>query len=230
MGHYETGIDTYADPDSVRAKTNHYLTGRDGGREIDLRQFAVEGVRLYGSLRNIEGTTLKFADNLRACLDSADDVYCGIRKLIDEYIEKNGIEAPVEPPFAPKWEPEEEKLSADFRDEHITSIVWASGFGWNFRYVEADVFDAKGYPVYRRGVTEQPGLYFIGLPWLHTWGSGRFSGMARDSAYLLDHIVAQREKAADAEALSGSRRSAVGLRTTALLGDTSNHSTVDAQR
>jgi putative flavoprotein involved in K+ transport len=40
-----------------------------------------------------------------------------------------------------------------------------------------------------------PGLYFLGLPWLHTWGSGRFSGIARDANYLADYIVARKKVA-----------------------------------
>ena len=42
-------------------------------------------------------------------------------------------------------------------------------------------------------MTHQPGLYFIGLPWLHTWGSGRFSGVARDALYLAERIEAHRQ-------------------------------------
>ena len=49
-----------------------------------------------------------------------------------------------------------------------------------------------------RGVTQQSGLYFLGLPWLHTWGSGRFSGVARDALHLAEQIAARmgREEAA----------------------------------
>jgi putative flavoprotein involved in K+ transport len=50
--------------------------------------------------------------------------------------------------------------------------------------------DNRGAPVHDRGVTGVPGLYFLGLPWLHTWGSGRFSGIARDAEYLSEQIAA----------------------------------------
>jgi putative flavoprotein involved in K+ transport len=56
--------------------------------------------------------------------------------------------------------------------------------------VDAPVFNGRGHPVHHRGITTQAGLYFLGLPWLHTWGSGRFSGVARDAQHIADHIAA----------------------------------------
>jgi putative flavoprotein involved in K+ transport len=49
-------------------------------------------------------------------------------------------------------------------------------------------FDGRAYPTHERGVTTVPGLYFLGLPWLYSWGSGRFSGIARGAGYLAEHI------------------------------------------
>jgi putative flavoprotein involved in K+ transport len=54
------------------------------------------------------------------------------------------------------------------------------------------VFNGRGYPGHERGVTAHAGLYFLGLPWLHTWGSGRFSGIARDAEYLAALVAAGR--------------------------------------
>jgi putative flavoprotein involved in K+ transport len=53
------------------------------------------------------------------------------------------------------------------------------------------VFNGRGQPAHVRGVTPVPGVYFLGLPWLYTWGSGRFSGVARDAEYLAEHIKAR---------------------------------------
>ena len=75
----------------------------------------------------------------------------------------------------------------------ITSIVWCIGFQPDFGWLDAPVFNGRGQPGQVRGVTAQPGLYFIGLPWLHTWGSGRFSGVARDALYLAEQIEARCE-------------------------------------
>ncbi len=76
----------------------------------------------------------------------------------------------------------------DVRAAGITAVVWSTGYAANFRWVELPAFDGKGYPTHQRGVTTVPGLYFVGLPWLYTWGSGRFSGVARDANFIADHL------------------------------------------
>ena len=78
-------------------------------------------------------------------------------------------------------------------DTNIGSVIWSTGFNANFQWIEVPVFDGRGEPCHDRGVTPVKGLYFIGLPWLYTWGSGRFSGVARDALYLADQIVAKRK-------------------------------------
>ena len=94
--------------------------------------------------------------------------------------------------YAPVWAPAGERPTLDLATAGITSIVWCIGFQPDFRWVEAPVFDGRGNPGHVRGVTKQPGLYFLGLPWLYTWGSGRFSGVARDALYLAEKIDALR--------------------------------------
>lgn len=184
LGFYELTIDKHPLGDAAKHKTNHFLTGRDGGHEIDLRKFALEGVKLYGSMANIHGTQLEFHPDLTKNLDEADEVYVNIRNDIDRYIADNHIDAPVEPPFRKVWEPEFDPISIDADKENITSIIWAIGFRPNYRWIELPVFDGRGFPQFDRGITNVDGLYFIGLPWLHTWGSGRFLGIADDAQYL----------------------------------------------
>lgn len=189
LKYYDTPIDVHPDVDMVRNKTNHYLTGRNGGREIDLRVFAAEGMQLYGFLEGIAGETLTFAPDMKARLDSADATYNGIRALIDKYISENGIAAPEEPPYVPPWQPATSPTLLNLHSAGITSIVWCFGFRPDFSFIQVPVFDERGYPRYQRGVTESLGLYFIGLPWLYTWGSGRFAGVATDAQYLCDQIA-----------------------------------------
>ena len=185
------------------------LTGRDGGHEIDLRQFALEGMQLYGSLNNIKDNSLQFKPNLKHNLDRADDVYESIKRTIDDYINKNDIDAPLESPYEPVWQPEAEVLELDYRANNITSVIWCIGYKTNFGWVDVPVFDGKGYPNHDRGVTSVRGLYFIGLPWLYTWGSGRFSGVARDAEYLSDY-VAKRTKYAYPGTLLAVNEAAIG--------------------
>ena len=195
MGYYDMAIDELSQS-KVRARANHYLTGRDGGREIDLRRFALEGMKLHGRLRETNGMQLQFHNDLKLNLDQADAVSEGIKKTIDTFIEKNQIDAPIEPPYCPVWEPIDEPLAIDYEQENIRTVVWCTGYQSDFSWVEVPVFDGKGYPGHDRGVTTVWGLYFLGLPWLYTWGSGRFSGVARDAAYLTDYLVARKRVSA----------------------------------
>ncbi|WP_068297700.1 MSMEG_0569 family flavin-dependent oxidoreductase [Pararhodobacter sp. CCB-MM2] len=191
-GHYAITIASHPDPVKALTQTNHYMSGRDGGKEIDLRRFHVEqGVELYGSLANMAGTEVSFLPDLKKNLDDADRSYLGICSQIDAYITREGIDAPEEPPFAKLWEPEAERTRLDLAEAGITSVLWAIGFRPDYSWIEADVFDARGKPVFDRGVTAQPGLHFIGLGWLNTWGSGRFLGIEEDSRHLAGQIAAQ---------------------------------------
>lgn len=200
MGYYDLGIDEHPDKENVRDKTNHYVTGRDGGRDIDLRQFALQGMKLYGTLKTVEGTTLRFAPDLEKNLDSADATSQNIKKRIDEYISLNKIEAPRENPYSPVWRPaiEPEELSLD--TTNITSVVWCIGFGYDFKWIKLPVLNERGLPVHQRGITKTEGLYFLGLTWQHTWGSARFSGVGRDAEYLLTEIEKRQKKELEVEA------------------------------
>ncbi|WP_108261703.1 MSMEG_0569 family flavin-dependent oxidoreductase [Mangrovicoccus ximenensis] len=197
MGHYAVTIAEHPDPAKAMTQTNHYMSGRDGGKEIDLRRWHVEeGVALHGSLADMDGTRVRFLPDLAKNLDDADRSYCGIRDLIDAYIAREGIDAPQEPPFAKLWEPADEPVELDLAEAGVTSVLWAIGFRPDYSWIEADVFDARGKPVFDRGVTAHRGLHFIGLGWLNTWGSGRFLGIEEDSAHLAGRIAAQLADAA----------------------------------
>ncbi len=191
MGYYDKPIDEHPNKERVRAKTNHYVTGRGGGRDIDLRKFATEGMRLYGRLNDVSGYVLKFADDLRTNLDQADKVAENIKDAIDKFIAERGVEAPTEARYQPVWEPRNEVLEMDYLVAGITSIVWCVGYHSDYAWVELPIFDGRGYPGHERGVTGLPGVYFLGLPWQYTWGSGRFVGVARDAEYLAERITAR---------------------------------------
>lgn len=188
-GVYAVTIDRHPDPAKALTQTNHYMSGRDGGKEIDLRKYALEGVKLYGSVAGGTGTTMNFLPDLEKNLDDADRSYLGIRTQIDAWIDANGIAAPEEPPFEKVWRPERETEAIDLLACGITSLIWAIGFRPDYSWLEVDCLDDRGKPKYRRGVTDSPGLYFIGLGWLNTWGSGRFLGIDEDSRYLSEQIV-----------------------------------------
>jgi putative flavoprotein involved in K+ transport len=198
MGYYAKGIDEFADTDSVRFRVNHYVTGRDGGRDIDLRAFARGGMRLYGRLNHISSSTAHFADDLPRNLDHADAVSESIKDSIDQFIAAHHVDAPTEPRYTPVWTPTDTPGRLDLAHAGIGAVVWSTGFHRDYRWISVPVFDGRGYPTHQRGVTSCPGLYFLGLPWQYTWGSGRFSGVARDAEHLAERIsTAGRQRATD---------------------------------
>jgi putative flavoprotein involved in K+ transport len=191
MGYYDITIAQQPDPKTTEAKTNHYMSGRDGGHEIDLRRFALEGLRMYGSVADMDGTKIRFLPDLEQNLDAADKSYVGIRTMIDDYIAREGIDAPLEPPFEKVWRPDAEITEIDAAAQGITSILWCIGFRPNYDWLQVDCLDARGRPVHTRGVCDEDGIFFLGLGWLNTWGSGRFLGVAEDAAHVAATIAHQ---------------------------------------
>ena len=188
MGHYDMPVTAHPQGKGARHEANHYVTGRGGGHDLDLRAFAREGMRLHGRLTRVEDGTLHFGGDLQANLDAADATMERIKDAIDRHIAAHGLDAPAEPRYTPVWQPPGDG-SGTLDARSVSTIVWATGFrsDWSFVHVP-EAFDADGHPEHLRGVTDVPGLYFVGLPWLHTWGSGRFAGIARDAEHLAEAI------------------------------------------
>jgi putative flavoprotein involved in K+ transport len=195
MGQYDITVDDHPLREKVRLKENHYFSGRDGGREIDLREFARGGMKLYGMLSGVEGEQVAFADDLKKNLDAADAAFTKIRKQIDAYIAAKGVEAPPPPaPYTPLWEPAEQPQTLDLAESGVNSVIWCTGFRPDWRWIDVPVFNGEGYPVHYRGVSKVDGLYVVGLPWLTTWGSGRFLGLTRDVEHVVKHLASRLEE------------------------------------
>jgi putative flavoprotein involved in K+ transport len=189
IGHYSKRIEEFADQEATRFKVNHYVTGRDGGRDLDLRAFAKQGMRLYGRALTTTDTEIGFASDLADNLDGADAVAESIKTMIDGYIEATGIDAPTQARYTPVWRPEgAPQTSLDLAESGISGVIWATGYQRDYRWIDLPIFDGRGYPTHERGVTSEPGLYVLGMPWQHTWGSGRFRGVGADAGYLASQI------------------------------------------
>ncbi|MET0189111.1 MAG: MSMEG_0569 family flavin-dependent oxidoreductase [Pseudonocardia sediminis] len=192
MGYYRMPVTEHPRREAVRAQANHYVTGRDGGRDIDLRAHARDGMRLYGLMTDHRDGALHFRPNLTESLDHADEVSESIKDTIDRFITAQGVDAPAEERYTPVWRPGAETTELALADTGITSVVWCIGFRQDFRWIDVPVFNGRGAPSHSRGTTSVPGLYFLGLAWQWTWGSGRFSGVGDDAEYLAERIGSQR--------------------------------------
>ena len=199
LGYYDMTIDQQHDPKATEAKTNHYMSGRDGGHEIDLRRFAKEGLQLYGTVADMDGAAIRFLPDLEQNLDEADKSYVGIRNMIDDFIARAGIDAPEEPPFEKVWRPEHEVTEIDAASEGITSILWCIGFRPDYSWLQVPCLDERNRPVHKRGVCAEEGIYFLGLGWLNTWGSGRFLSVADDADFVTS-VISDRIQPAEGNA------------------------------
>jgi len=124
MNYYDMPVHQHPLREGVRDNTNHYVTGRDGGRDIDLRAFAMQGMKLYGLLQGLQDGQLQFAPGLTQALDHADQIYNGINVAIDKHIAAQGIEAPPPSVYESVWAPEQEVRTLDIAQAGITSVVW----------------------------------------------------------------------------------------------------------
>lgn len=172
------------------------LTGVNGGHDVDFRRLATEGVTLLGGLRDVHGGRLRFAADLEENLALGDEGFEQFTRSVDEYILKQGIAAPEErrsnPVVAvrPTITPAIDDL--DVNAAGISSIIWATGYRYDFGWIKCPVFDARGIPVHKRGVTTVPGLVFLGLPRLYKVKSAFLWGVGEDAAHLAQHITTRR--------------------------------------
>jgi putative flavoprotein involved in K+ transport len=185
----------------VRAlgQSNPQLTGGDGGHDISGHTLAREGVRLLGRLQDVRDGRAVFAADLAANLAWGDEQARSWLQTIDYLIAQQGLEAPHE-----DWPDDllmsedhsyEVPTELDLADAGITTVIWAMGYRPDLEWVGLPFLDTDGYPIQRRGVTRVPGLYILGLDWLHTARSGLFTGVGEDAAYLAAQI-AERASAA----------------------------------
>jgi putative flavoprotein involved in K+ transport len=190
MGTFDLPVDHHPEGRAIRFKPHPHLSGRDGGRTIDLRRLALGGVKLHGRLLDADMYKVFFADDLAQNLDAIDVAYNERLAKIDAHITEQGIDAPESDLERFDWRPSSESAALDLNRVGISSVIYGTGFRFDFGWIDLPVLDTRGYPRYERGVTKIPGLYFVGLHWLHTWGSGLFYQVGRDAEYVVDHLCA----------------------------------------
>lgn len=188
LGIAERTVDMLPTP-KAKFAASPYLAGRTDGGNINLHEFARIGIQLLGRLQDVQNGTAKLAPDLHENLAKADQFEAGLLQNIDSYIEKAELAQPVEKVPQRKDGYALALLNElDLAASGIRSVIWAIGYTFDFRMVKFPIFDADGYPIQKRGVTAQPGLFFVGLPWLYKQKSGLLSGVAEDAAHIAQHI------------------------------------------
>ena len=180
-------------PVNLRKGAEVLLTGANSGYDVDLRAMAARGIVLLGHLQDIKDGNLVLADDLVQNLAKGDEALENFTKAVDDYVTRNGLEFPPEQESGVKPNIPSPVSRLSLKDAGVSAIVWASGFRCNFDWVKLPIFDQAGEPVHRRGVTQFPGVYFLGLRWLYKRKSAfllRASG-AEDASYLAEQIMAR---------------------------------------
>jgi len=191
LGHWDAPT-----PAAGREHVTIAVSGADGGKTIDLRRLAADGMNLVGRTESFAEGTLTFAGDLADNIREGDANYLSVLDEADAYVERNGLDLPPEPEariILP--DPEcmtEPTLSLNLQEADVSTIIWATGFAVDYSWLKFDIFDESGKPVHKRGVSSEPGIYFLGLPWLSRRGSSFIWGVWHDAKFLADQIVIQR--------------------------------------
>src|SRR6516165_5544323 len=198
LGHYDRKVSELPSPRAKFAGKPH-ISGTKGGHTINLHQFAHDGVTLLGRLEGVENGIVKLGSDLRGNLALADRAEAEFTKAVDAYVAATGMPAAEETlPVLRDGFDQKILTELDLTASGITNVIWATGYSFDFSLVELPVTDHDGFPIQTRGVSAYPGLFFVGLPWLHTAKSGLIYGLAEDARYIADRIAEPRTAIEDA--------------------------------
>lgn len=188
------------DAEAMKPGTEHVtiaVSGARGGHTVDFRKLANQGMALVGRTKTFDNGKVTFEPDLAENIRRGDENYLALLDAADAYIARNGLDLPEEPQ-ARELLPDPEcmtnpTLELNMADAGITSIVWATGFSVDYGWLQVDAFDDNGKPKHKRGVSSEPGIYFVGLPWLSRRGSTFIWGVWHDARHIADHIATQRK-------------------------------------
>jgi putative flavoprotein involved in K+ transport len=178
----------------MRFAASALVSGKDGGHTLNVHQFAWDGVTLLGRIQDAQGSKIRLAPDLNENLAKSDKFMTDLLKRIDDYIEKSGLDVP--PADLPKLRNgynAEVITELDLQSAGITSVIWATGYKFDFNLVRLPVLDADGFPIQKRGITDYPGLYFVGMPWLYKAKSGLLFGVGDDAAHIVADIAGKEQ-------------------------------------
>ncbi|MCO6187857.1 NAD(P)/FAD-dependent oxidoreductase [Rhizobium sp. L1K21] len=173
------------------------VSGARNGETIDFRNLANLGMTLVGRTESYDNGTLHFAHDLAENIARGDENYLSLLDEADAYVERNGLDLPEEPEartFGANPDCIENPIfELNLKEAGITTVIWATGFRSDYSWLKLDIFDERGQPRHQRGVSGEPGIYFLGLPWLSGRGSSFIWGVWHDAKYVADHILIQQK-------------------------------------
>jgi len=203
LGLFDTKVEELKSPRDKFA-SHPQISGKNGGQSLNLHQFARDGVVLLGHVRDARNGKLMLAPDLIETLAKVDQFEANALKRVDDYIARTGLKAPVDSVSQVHDGYEQEQITElDLKASGISTVIWATGYSFDFSLVKVPVVDTDGYPTTKRGVTAYEGLYFLGMPWLHNRKSGILFGVGDDAAYLAERIATRETVRVPVEVSSG---------------------------
>ena len=172
------------------------VSGANGGNTVDFRNLAASGITLVGLTDSYQNGVITFRNDLAHNIARGDANYLSVLDEADAFIARNELDFPDEPQariFGPTPECVTHPiLELDIAHAGIGSVIWATGYTVDYSWLKVDAVDADGKPKQQRGVSSEPGIYFLGLAWLSRRGSPFLWGVWHDAKYIADHIAIQR--------------------------------------
>jgi putative flavoprotein involved in K+ transport len=173
------------------------VSGANGGQTVDFRRLAAQGMTLVGRTESFADDVMQFATDLADNIASGNANTLSVLDEADAYIVRNGLDFPLEPEAREVGaDPQcvtDPVLALNLAEAGVSSIIWATGFEVDYSWLKVDAFDDDGKPKHERGVSAEPGVYFLGLPWQSRRGSSFIWGVWHDARYLADQISIQRQ-------------------------------------
>src|SRR5262249_17782129 len=155
----ETRIDSFP---GRRMPPSTVITGVDGGHDVDIRSYAADGVVVLGRLAGVAEGRIILADDAEVILAEADKTYTDFTVRADNHIRTAAFDMPEqEDAGLPSRSSAITSVAMlDLESANINSVIWATGYAFDFGWLHVPVLDARGAPVQERGVTGCPNLYF----------------------------------------------------------------------
>jgi putative flavoprotein involved in K+ transport len=185
-GFLDQPVDKLPSP-KARLRGNPQASGKDGGHNLNLHQFARDGIKLFGHIASAQDGKVFFAPDLKENLAASDKMEKDFIELTDKFIEAHSIDVPPEElPNLQDGFSVEVSTEVDLKAANVYTIIWAMGYTADYSLVKLPLTDGDGFPIQQHGATQYPGLYFVGTHWLTKRKSTVLIGVNEDA----EHIVA----------------------------------------
>jgi putative flavoprotein involved in K+ transport len=192
LGMFDQPVTALATP-AAKFAANPHVSGSRGGHTINLHRLARDGVTLLGRFTGVRDGRLRFAPDLHENLAAADGFAATLRQLVDDHVLERGIDAPPPDPDDDHdgeegYGPAPEAL--DPERDGVSAVVWATGFSYDYGWIDVPgLLDADGYPRHSAGVSDHPGLYFVGLKFQTRQASDLFVRVGLDAEHVAEHVA-----------------------------------------